>query len=132
MVLAEVLKNWSGVEALRTRLQVSAFASVGFLGGTFPHVLAAAAHNLPFIHAFSVLDNVLNQLATEGHFTNGRFLGHRIDHAEKVLPWQDISFIRKGVRRRNEVTHHGQLVDRADCWAYIDAVKRELAAWNVL
>ena len=72
----EVEKNWAGVEALRGKLKRSAFASTGVVGGVFPFALADAAHNLPFIHAYSVLNDVLEQLASEGHFTcKSHFLG---------------------------------------------------------
>lgn len=91
--LAEVRQSWAGVEALRSRLQVSAFASVGVIGGRFPFVLANAAHNLPFIHAYAVLNDVLEQLADEGHFTcKSIFLGKLLKKSEKALPWQDFAF----------------------------------------
>ncbi len=66
--LSELRKDWNGVEALRNKLQVSAFASMGVVGGSFPFTLSNAAHNLPFIHAFSVLNEALIALEKEGHF----------------------------------------------------------------
>ncbi len=131
--LAEIRQSWAGVEVLRSRLQVSAFASVGALGGTFSFVLANAAHNLPFIHAYAVLNDVLEQLADEGHFScKSIFLGELLKKSEKVLPWQDFALVSTGAGLRNDVAHRGQLLDRSDCWKYVDAVKVELSAWGVL
>ena len=67
-VLSEIRRNWDGVELLRDRLKASAFASVAGKGGRFPFILADAAHNLPFIHACAILNDVLEQLRDEGHF----------------------------------------------------------------
>ncbi len=131
--LTEIQQGWDGVEALRSRLQVSAFASVGVLGGTFPFMLANAAHNLPFVHAYAVLNDALKQLADEGHFTcKSIFLGELLRKSEKVLPWQDFALIGVGVERRNDVAHRGQLLDRGDCWMYVDAVKVELSHWGII
>ena len=67
--LKEIQQSWDGVEALRSRLKVSAFASSGIGPGSYPFSLANAAHNLPFIHAYGVLNDALNQLAKEGQFS---------------------------------------------------------------
>ncbi len=131
--LAETRQNWDGVEILRNKLQVSAFASVGFLGGIFPFVLSNAAHNLPFFHAYAVLNDVLKQLADEGHFTcKSKFLGQLLKESEKALHWRDFALVSDGVDHRNDVAHRGLLLERAECWKYIDAVKTELSAWSVI
>lgn len=112
--LAEVRQSWGGVEALRSRLQVSAFASVGVLGGSFPFVLANAAHNLPFIHAYAVLNDVLEQRAAEGHFNcKSIFLGELLKKSEKVR-W--LAYARGGrstraSRRRQHTGDRGAAVD---------------------
>lgn len=131
--LTEVRQNWAGVEALRSQLQVSAFASVGAIAGMYPFTLANAAHNLPFIHAFAVLNDVLKQLADEGHFAcKSIFLGALLKQSKTALVWQDFSLISSGVGCRNEVAHRGQLLERADCWRYVDGVKVELSTWGVI
>jgi hypothetical protein len=133
VTLAEVQSGWAGVEVLRGRLQRSAFASQGVIGGSFPFALANAAHNLPFIHAFAVLTDVLEQLASEGHFgCKSHFLGALLTSSEKALPWRDFTLIRAGARLRNDVAHRGQLLERGDCWKYVDAVKAELSAWGIV
>ena len=102
IALAEVQESWAGVEALRARLQRSAFASVGFLAGVFPFVLANAAHNLPFIHAYAVLNDVLEQLADEGRFScKSIFLGELLKKSEKALPWRDFALVADGAGRRS-------------------------------
>jgi hypothetical protein len=132
-VRAEVRQSWAGLEALRVRLNVSAFASGGVIGGSFPFALLDAAHNLPFVHAYAILNDVLEQLATEGHFRcKSIFLGALIGMSETALPWQDFVLISTGVTRRNDVAHRGELLDRSDCWKYVDAIKVELSAWGVI
>lgn len=131
--LVEIQSSWVGVEALRSTLQVSALASVGVIGGIFPFALSNAAHNLPFIHAYAVLNDVLEQLAVEGHFTcRSIFLSELLKRSEHVLRWQDFPLIAEGAARRNDVAHRGKLLDRGDCWKYVDAVKAELRAWAVV
>jgi hypothetical protein len=107
--LAEVQANWAGLEALRSKLQRSAFAPVaGAIGGTYPFALANAAHNLPFIHAFAVLNDVLEQLAKEQQWPyQGRVLGRLLEDSEQALPWRGFGLIEAGAERRNDVAHRG-------------------------
>ena len=131
--LLEIRSSWQGVEALRSTLQVSALASVGVIGGVFPFALSNAAHNLPFIHACAVLNDVLEQLAVEGHFScRSIFLGELLRKSEHALGWQDFALIAEAALRHNDVAHRGKLLDRGDCWKYIDAIKVELRAWAVV
>jgi hypothetical protein len=131
--LAEIRRSWKGVEALREQLQVSAFASVGFIGDVFPHKLSDAAQNLPFIHAHAVLNDTLRQLAVEGAIScRSIFLGKLLFAARKKFPWQNFGLIRAGVRKRNAVAHRGRLVARGECWKHIEAISQELRAWGIL
>ena len=131
--LAEVQKNWAGVEAMGVRLQVGAVASMGGLGGAFPFRLLDAAYNLPFMHACSVLNDVLLQLAIETPFPHKlRTLGYLVKVSKAALSWQDYTGIKAVVSRRNAVAHRGQLLDRQECQKYIDAIKVELQAWHIL
>ena len=131
--LLEIRKDWNGVEALRNKLRASAFASMGILGGIFPFTLSNAAHNLPFLHAFSVLNEVLIALEKEGRFKcNSIFLGKLLEASEMVLPWKDFSTIETGVGRRNDVAHRADLLERAECWKYVDAIKLELSLWGIV
>jgi hypothetical protein len=131
--LTEIRRSWQGVEALRGQLQRSAFASVGLIGGVFPHKLSDAAHNLPFIHAHGILNDTLRQLAVEGTIScSSIFLGKLVSAAKRKLPWQDLNLIRAGVKKRNAVAHNGQLLSRRDCWKHVDATGQELKAWGVV
>ena len=109
--LAEIQQNWAGVEALHERLQVSAFASVGIIAGTFPFTLANAAHNLPFIHAYAVLNDALKQIADEDVFKcKSIFLGELLKKSEKVLMWKDFALISVGVDRRGQKRGQDSLI----------------------
>lgn len=129
--LAKVRQNWVGLEALRTQLKVSGFASVS--GNVFPFALSNAANNLPFFHAYGILNDVLRQLAIEGHFNKKyKSLGDLLRESKTALTWRDFALVESGKDRRNKVAHKGILLDRGDCWKYIDAVKVELCGWGVI
>lgn len=131
--LTEIQACWNGVENHRGKIQRSLFASVGFLGGTFPFTAADAAHNLPFMHAMSVLNDVLRALAKEGRFNcDSHFLGQLLDAAKDDLQWVDYQAIREANRLRVAVAHRGELLPRADCWEHIDDVKAQLVAWGII
>jgi len=130
---AGIKEDWNGVELLRNKLKRSAYASTGMMGGTFPFALANAAHNLPFIHAYSVLNEVLIALQNEGHFVcKSMFLGKLLQASENALPWNDFSTIEAGVGRRNDVAHRADLLERGECWKYVDAIKLELSSWDII
>jgi len=131
-VLATVRKNWAGVEALRGSLDVSAYAAIGG-GGLFPFRLSNAAHNLPFLHASAVLNDVLEQLAKEGYFEcEERALGKLLRASEGVLSWKNFALMMALLDRRNALAHRGKVFDRTESWKYVDAIKVELTAWGVL
>lgn len=133
VTLAEIQREWAGVGALREQIQRSTFISNGFTGGIHPTPLVNTAYTLPLIHAFAVLNIVLEQLKSEEHFDcNSHILAELLQCSEKALPWRDFKLIRAGVKLRNNVAHHGLPLERADCWKYIDAVNAELSAWHIL
>ena len=130
--LAEIRKSWRGVEALRGKVQRALLGSVA-QGGSFAIFAADAAHNLPFMHAYSVLNDVLRQLSLEGHFKcKSIFLGPLLDASEHKLSWKNFCLINEGKDRRNDVAHRGDVLLRGDCWQYIDAVHEQLLRWQVL
>jgi hypothetical protein len=131
--LEEIRRSWQGVESLRGQLLRSAFASVGPVPGVFPRTLLDAAQNLPFVHAASVLNDVLKQLKAEGTIAcDGQTLGKLVDAARTVLPWQDLPLIWECVEKRTGVAHYGKLVPGPDCAKYVGAIKRGLVAWGIL
>jgi len=133
VTLAEIQREWAGVGALREQVQRSTFVSNGFAGGIHPTPLVNTAYTLPFIHAFAVLNIVLEQLKSEEHFVcNSHILAELLQCSEKALPWCNFRLIRAGVKFRNNVVHRGLALDRADCWKYIDAINIELTSWRIL
>jgi hypothetical protein len=65
-ILEEQRKSWNGVRELRSMIQAVLMASMGASGAAI--FLADAAHNLPFLHACGVLNDVLERLAKEQVF----------------------------------------------------------------
>ena len=129
--LAEIRKDWGGVEALKGKLYLSSMVSGA--RGHFPFALANAAHNLPFLHACCVLDDVLKAIEKEEHFTADRkTLGGRIYGSEQSINWVNFPIIKKILTKRNGLAHKGEILERGECWEYIDALKIELLAWNIL
>ena len=92
---------------------------------------ADAAHNLPFMHSYAVLSDVLLQLAREGRFEcKNIFLGKLLSESETQLRWINFRLIKEGADRRNDVAHRGEVLPRGDCWRYIDAIKEQLVVWE--
>lgn len=135
LTLNEIRKEWQGVEKLRDSLSLDAMVSFSMpvLGGHYPLALSKAAQNLPFIHACSVLNVVLETLSSEGHFkSRSRFLGALLESSKTVLPWVDHKLIKEAVKQRNNVAHKGNLVEREESLKYINAIRVELVAWSII
>src|ERR671923_2534726 len=91
--LDEIRQSWRGVEALRDKLQRALLGSFA-QGASFVVFVADAAHNLPLVHAYAVLNDVLEQLSKEGHFRcNSIFLGALLAESKEKLPWKDFPLI---------------------------------------
>ena len=102
-------------------------------GGSFVIFIADSAHNLPLLHVYAVFNDVLEQLAKEGRFQcKSIFLGALLAASERNLPWKDFALIKEGVDRRNDLAHDGDVLPRADCWKYIEAVREQVVAWGIL
>jgi hypothetical protein len=124
--LDEIRQSWSGVEALKNKVQGALLGSFAE-GGSFVIFIADSAHNLPLLHA------VLEQLAKEGIFQcKSIFLGALLAASEKALSWKDFALIKEGVDHRNDVVHRGDVLPRADCWKYIEGIREQLVAWVIL
>ncbi len=59
-------------------------------------------------------------------------MGELLKASEMVLSWQDFSTIETGVGRRNDVAHRADLLERGECWKYVDAIKLELSTWDIV
>jgi hypothetical protein len=134
LALSELRDSWRGVEALRDKVSgalLGAFAT----GGTFAIFAADAAHNLPFVHACTVLEMSLRQLKVEGHFPSTKTrpqLGHMIDESKGQIPWKDVGAIKVAVSRRNDLAHKADVLPRKECWKHIDAIREELVGWGIV
>ena len=130
--LTEIRESWRGVEGLRDKLQRALLGSFAE-GASFAIFAADAAHNLPFVHACAVLNDVLEQLKQEGHFqSKSIFLGTLLYASKAKLPWKNFSVIEEAVARRNGLAHRGEILPRGDCWRFMDAIGEELVSWNIL
>jgi len=130
--LDEIRQSWRGVEALKDKVQRALLGSFA-QGASFVIFIADSAHNLPLLHAYAVFNDVLEQLAKEGKFQcKSIFLGPLLTASEKALSWKDFRLIKEGVDRRNDVAHRGDVLPRADCWKYIEAIREQFVAWAIL
>lgn len=130
--LTEIRHQWGGVGRLRVRVQRASVGSAGAENGWVP-TLADIAHNLPFLHACSVLYEVLEQLRDEGIFQcKARTLGALVKASNGALEWVDLPGVEQMVRDRNALAHRGTLLSRAKCWEYLDLVERQFLAWGIL
>jgi hypothetical protein len=131
-VRAGIQAEWRGAIELRARVQRSllgAFAQ----GGSSAIFAADAAHNLPMIHGFGVLNNVLLAFRDQGRFScKGFTLGPLMDASRTNIPWLDFDNMKAAVRRRNEVAHDGVLLPRGECWTHLDAISAQLTSWSIL
>ena len=134
--LQEIRESWGGVVSLRNnmRTSIAAAATSGFGLGACVVSIADAAHNLPFIHACSVLNDSLLQLCKEGHFKcKSIFLGALVKDSKNSLTWDNYSLISDVVvNARNGIAHKGTIIPRKDCWQYIEAIENQLKSWKIL
>jgi len=132
--LEDLRASWDGVRQLRQKIYSAVMHGVIASPGLI--FIADAAHNLPFLHACGVFNDVLEQLRDEGHFRcSKRELGALVRASRKVLPWRRMNYllIRKEiVKCRNDLAHHAAIVPRDDCWRYIDAIEAELVHWGIV
>jgi hypothetical protein len=131
-VLNELRKSWNGVRKIRNKVQRSLLASHA-QGASSVILIADIAHNLTFIHAYSVLNDVLLQIRNEKRFKCTSFFLRPLMKASKdKLSWNNFNIVMEGVERRNDIAHKGKIIPRGDCWKYIDAIEKELVSWNII
>lgn len=129
--LAAIQNSWKGVELLRQKLQIGFFASAS--QGAVSFSVVDAAHNLPFVHACAVLNDALEQLRDEQCFNcGGKHLGALLDASNGKLPWRNFQIIKEAVQKRNDIAHRAEILPRAECWRYMDAIKDELRSLNII
>lgn len=130
--LDEIRAGWHGVEVLRGRIQrgvLFAFAE----GASSLMFVSDCAHNLPFFHAYAILNDTLLQWRDEGRFScANRNMGPLMSASRASVNWIDYALIDEGRLLRNKVAHDGELVPRGDCWKFIDGIEAEFIQWGIL
>jgi len=129
----EVQEEWDGVRSFQSRLQahLNISGGIGFTGAT--HQLRNISHNLTLLFAFSVLERTLKQLRDEGMFQGKYNSLKKLMHSSKsMVPWQDFSLIDKAREDRNKVAHKQKILERSECWKYINGIENELVFWKVI
>jgi hypothetical protein len=104
-------------------------------GGVINETPPESFYNLPLLLAYAVLDQVLEELIDQGTIPwkgGRRLLGAKIAASRNVLLWKDYLLIDKGKAARNDLAHEARLLNRTECFRFIDAVESELRAWNVV
>ncbi len=130
--LTDIRQSWEGARMLRLRVQRGLAGLVGAGAGTSV-LLADIAHNLPFLHACSVLNDTLEQLRDDGVFRSGqRTLGALVEASTGSLVWLDRATIDRMVIDRNSLAHDGVVLARAACWQYIDLIEQQLRDWAIV
>jgi len=125
---AVITQDWAGVEKL-SKADDGYFYLDVFVSGT----RLDESYNLPFLLAYSVLDQVLTELRQQGEFQcTSWFLGAKMSASRDHLPWKDYDLADSGREARNLLAHEAVLLSKADCLKYIDAVRAELKAWAVI
>jgi hypothetical protein len=90
-------------------------------------------HNLPFLHACSVLNEVLSIVANEGAFScKSFFLGALVKASKTHINWISIVEVDSLVTKRNDLAHHGLILPRGECWQHIDVIEKELKGWTII
>jgi hypothetical protein len=109
--LENLRKECNGVDVLRGKIQRGFAASVTMGGGGGAFAMVDAAHNLPMIHAFGVLDNALEAMCDQGEFECKKrsSLGSLMHASRERMSWWDFDGIDAGVKQRNTVAHEGKL-----------------------
>ena len=126
-------KEWNSVREFQNRIQANLNASGMMFGTGTTHAIRDISHNLVFLFAFSVFEDVLKQLKAEKYFTaDNEKLGHLMHKSKDCLPWQDFPVVDEARLKRNSIAHDQTILPRDDCWQYIDAIENELVQWGTI
>ena len=132
MVLKEVRDGWEFVRESRN-LIVGNCNVATFTVGFSQTGIRNLCFNLLLASAFSVLEEVLRQLRTEGKFVSKKEqLGYLMSSSRDTLPWSNYDFIDKARNERNLSVHQRKYMSHEQCRDYIAGIERELVAWGVL
>jgi hypothetical protein len=90
--------------------------------------------NLPLVLAFSVLEQVLDQLKAQGDVPATRnMLGVKMEASKRAgIPWLDYPAVEAGRNDRNDLAHRGRLIDKARCIEHVAAIDDQLKQWGIV
>jgi hypothetical protein len=127
---SEIARDWAGVRKLVSSVHQSyMIPGAGFINVGRPE----DSFNLPFLLAYAVLDQVLNEFIDQGEFScKSRRLGEKMLASRSFLPWQDYSRVDAGREARNRLAHEAVLLPRANCVEFVEAVELELISWGLV
>lgn len=130
---AAIIEDWNGVRRLQEfdrRVFMDPIGGAAINIGSF---VPNAFWNLPFLLAYTVLDETLSVLIEQKEFVcNSWMLGTKMDASKIHLPWQDYDLVFKGKEARNDLAHQALLLEKRNCYIYIEAIEIELRAWSIL
>jgi len=130
--LQDAQNGWEYVRATRNVI-VGNCNAASFRWGFNQSGIRNICFNLLVASAFSVLEEVLGQLRSEGVFASPRDnLATLMTQSRAVLPWLDYPLIDAARRARNQSIHSRNYLPHAQCRDYIAAIERELHAWGIL
>lgn len=125
----EILQNWKGLIKLKNSFHTMYLTKGGLVSNSTPQEF----YNLPFMLAYTVLDEVLEQLKNEGVFScNTWMLGPKMKKSRNKIPWKNYDLVNSGKGSRNDLAHKAITLNKTDCLKYIDAIETELKAWEIL
>lgn len=132
-ITQEIQDEWDGVRSFQSRIQASLNMSGGMGSTGAPHHLRNISHNLTLLFAFSVLENALTKLCSQDPSIRTPIgLKALMRSSKKVVEWKNFSLIDTARKERDKVAHKREILDRTDCWKYIDGIESELLAWKLI
>jgi hypothetical protein len=131
----DIQQDWIGIQKLKEHDNSIMHLPNGdaiLTGGFVPE----SFWNLPFLLAYSVLDDVLTILRNEGAYTcssrESQKLGLKMEASKSQITWQNYDLVSEGKDARNDLAHRAVIWPKEKCFTYIDAIEKELAAWGLL
>jgi hypothetical protein len=122
-------RDWAAVRRYHGWITANSRASGGFVSSRFLDF----CHSIVLVHAYSVLQAVLDQYKQERKFSaKGRELKTLMQASRRVLQWTDFRKVDDGRKKRNDIAHKGQFPPRSASWSYMKAIETELVNWRVI
>lgn len=127
---SDVTVKWNAIRSLCHDSHRQYAAGGAIINETRP----AEAFNLPFLLAYALLDELLDQYGSENGiaFRRRAHLGEKMASLQTVLTWSEYAQIDEGMHRRNDLAHRAELLPKAECLRFIKAIDRQLSSWGMV